>query len=471
MTCRLCQLKRILRPMIWWHYKQLLKLLAVLLGIHSAAFALGPHEILILANGREPDSVEVAKHYARLRQVPECNIVVLQMPASIKAQAPGIKPEDFTRLIWTPATQVAKARGLDDHILAWVYSTHFPIRTYSQPSVSLQGLTFMRNHMPESKVIGDGSYHSPLFAGPDKPRDTGYAPQSFGAAAELLRREMPLPSMTLGYTGERGNTKAEVIACLEKGKRSDYTQPTGSIYFVTSGDVRSVCRRWQFADAVRNLKRMGVQASVGDTFPKDKTDVMGVMMGSQLVKPETVGRFLPGCMAEHLTSFAAAFDYKTQTKISRWIAAGVTASAGAVCEPMSIWAKFPNARFYNHYASGCTVIESFYQSIRCPFQIMLVGDPLAAPWASSPATLDITGLKAGDLVSGPRSIQVGIESKSNRSFRRVVHLIDGRIAGEGRTFTLSAEGLKPGTHTLRIVAYETGLVQSQSFLILPFKTQ
>ena len=398
MTCRLCQLRRILRPMIWWHYKQLLKLLAFLLGIHSAAFALGPHEILILANGREPDSVEVAKHYARLRQVPECNIVVLQMPASIKAQAPAIKPEDFTRLIWTPTTQVAKARGLDDHILAWVYSTHFPIRTYSQPSVSLQGLTFMRNHMPESKVIGDGSYHSPLFAGPDKPRDTGYAPQSFGAAAELLRREMPLPSMTLGYTGERGNTKAEVIACLEKGKRSDYTQPTGSIYFVTSGDVRSVCRRWQFADAVRNLKRMGVQASVGDTFPKDKTDVMGVMMGSPLVKPETVGRFLPGCMAEHLTSFAAAFDYKTQTKISRWIAAGVTASAGAVCEPMSIWAKFPNARFYNHYASGCTVIESFYQSIRCPFQIMLVGDPLAAPWASSPATLDITGLKAGACV-------------------------------------------------------------------------
>jgi len=121
-------------------------------------FALGPHEILVLAHGSEPDSIEVAKAYARMRHVPDANVVVLHMPAWRSGQAPVIRPEDFTRLIWGPATQAAKARGIDDHILAWVYSTHFPIRIDSQPPVSLQGLTFMRNHMPESKAIGEGSY-------------------------------------------------------------------------------------------------------------------------------------------------------------------------------------------------------------------------------------------------------------------------------------------------------------------------
>jgi hypothetical protein len=106
-------------------------LVASLTVLSSSGFALGPHEILILANGKEPDSIEVAKAYARQRQVPEANIVVLNMPAIASGQAPLMSPEDFTRLIWSPATHAAKARGIDDHILAWVYSTHFPIRLTS----------------------------------------------------------------------------------------------------------------------------------------------------------------------------------------------------------------------------------------------------------------------------------------------------------------------------------------------------
>ena len=30
--------------------------------------------------------------------------------------------------------------------------------------------------------------------------------------------------------------------------------------------------------------------------------------------------------------------------------------------------------------AGCTLIESLYQAVRCPLQLLPVGEPLASPW-------------------------------------------------------------------------------------------
>ena len=81
-------LHRMFYPKIRW----VLLLLVGALCMPQSGFALGPHEILILANGKEPDSIEVAKAYARQRQVPEANIVVLNMPAIAAGQAPVMSP-------------------------------------------------------------------------------------------------------------------------------------------------------------------------------------------------------------------------------------------------------------------------------------------------------------------------------------------------------------------------------------------
>ncbi len=453
-----------------------LRIRLLLLAISSAlwvshvAMALGPHEILVLANGGEVDSIEVAKAYARMRQIPDVNVVVLRLPTWKPNQAPVMTSQDFTRLIWSPAKQAAKARGIDDHILAWVYSTHFPIRIDAQPPISLQGLTFMRNRMPEPKEVADGSYVSPMFAGPNAHGANTYGPQSFDSMQQLLREDMPLPCMALGYTGPRGNTKDEVLACLQTGTLSDATNPAGAVYFVTNSNVRSQCRQWQFPSAAAGLRNMGVRATIGEAFPEGKRDVIGVMMGTSTVTPSKVGRFLPGSMAEHLTSAAAMFDSANQTKISRWIAAGATASAGTVWEPMSIWSKFPNARFFNHYASGCTMIESFYQAISCPLQIMIIGDPLAAPWAPN-ASLSIAGVEEKETISAPRQIDVYLRTQPGVSFRRVVYLVDGLVCGHGKSFTLDPAGLAPGTHELRVVAYRIGFVRSQVFDVRIFRTE
>jgi uncharacterized protein (TIGR03790 family) len=456
-------MKRLSRALVW---------LAV--SLPGVALALGPHEILLLSNGNSPDSVMVAKEFAKLRQVPEINVVRLNLPVPAAGQPAEVTPDDFTRLIWSPASRAAQERGIENQILAWIYSTDFPVAVKTSPELSIQGLTFLRNRQPDPAGVGQGTIASELFAGPDRTGATAaHLTRTLDVARDWLGQEMPLPSMMLGFTtGPTGNKKETVVQCLKKGRASDSTFPRGVIRFVTSGDIRSTCREWQFFGARQELLGMGIRAEVVDALPSGASDILGVMMGTANL-PGALGRgYLPGCMAEHLTSAGAVFHSPDQSKLTAWIEAGATASSGAVSEPFSIWEKFPAARFYVHYAAGSCMIESFYQSIRCPLQILLVGDPLASPWAPK-AELAIRSLeraKEGD----PLRVRCDIAAEPAACFGRVVFLVDGKpvdekagiVSGAGGRpldFEVKPRALAKGSHTLRVIAYRTGWLRSQVF--------
>jgi uncharacterized protein (TIGR03790 family) len=435
------------------------------LAIPCVALALGPHEVLVLANDKSADSVQVAKDFVRLRQVPESNIVRVSVPVSDSGVPEEISPEAFTREIWEPAVKAMRERGIGDHILAWVYSADFPTRINtggpSIANISVQGLTFLRNVLPEPSIVSNGWYVSQLFTGPNNPNSPPYLSRTLDFYAEWLGKDMPLPSMMLGHTGRNGTDMKTIAKCMENGLASDGTMPKGTIYFVTSVDARSVARQWQFPMAKKMLSDLGVKAVITDSFPKGMPDVMGLMMGVAFVDPEQGNCYLPGCMAEHFTSSAGIFDADDQTKLSAWIKAGATASDGAVTEPYAKWPKFPGAQFFVHYASGCTMIESFYQAIKCPLQLAIIGDPLAQPWAPK-AILTIGGLN-GDTVSGKVKLQADVKSESGGSFGKYVYLLDGRIVGRGRIYELDTSKIQNGLHTLRAVASRTGEVKSQVF--------
>ncbi len=425
--------------------------------------ALGPHEVLLLANSRSAQSVSIAREYAKLRGIPESNIVELAVSQFDAADGVRISSDQFTEHIWKPACAVVRERGLQDQILAWVYSTQFPTVVHSAYEVSITGLTFLRNQWLEEQDVKKAVTASPLFCGPipDGRTSTYFAPKTLDVWKDWLRDDMPLPSMMLGYTGKRGNEQADVIACLRRGVESDATKPSGTVYFATNDDVRSACRDWQFARAASALQRLGVNAVVMDMLPSGRNDVLGLMTGARTIKPASVGTFLPGSMAEHFTSFAAAFHVANQTKLSAWIKNGATASSGTVTEPLANWRKIPSAHFYAHYASGCTMLESFFLAVRSPFEILFVGEPLASPWKSK-AVVTIRGLENAT-VSVPRTIRADVEADEGMRFRRFVYLVDGRVKGEGDSFLLDPSGLAEGEHTFRVVAYSTGFVAQQAF--------
>lgn len=425
------------------------------------AHALGPHELLLLSNARSPDSMRVADAFARLRGVPDVNRVALDLPESWPAHPMDVSPSDFERHIFSPASAAARERGIDGHVLAWVYSVDFPTRVTTTPATSLTGATFVRGRFPPAREIEDGRYASPLFAGPHGRRGTAHFSQSLDVSRAWLAGEMPLPAMMLGYTGPRGNSIEQVLACLAHGARAGESAPQGVVFFITSDDVRSRCREWQFLPAVEELRARGIAAEILPSIPTGEVTAVGLTLGTAVLPPTPSLRLAPGALAEHLTSFAAVFEDGGQTKLTEWIARGAAASCGTVTEPRSIWTKFPNARLHVHYAAGCTAIESFYQAVRSPLQLLIVGDPLAAPYARPDCRARLRGLTDSP-AAGMLRVELLLDGTDAERFLQFAFWLNGRPAGGDRVVWLDTDELQPGsTNRLRAVAYETGFVRRQ----------
>lgn len=441
--------------------------LILLLCVLGTARGLGPHEVLLLVNRSSPASLHVANEYAALRGIPDENVVRLALPDSVLEPQAEISPTDFVKYIWEPARRAIEARGLGDRILAWVYSVDFPVRVATWPPMSLQGMTLTGGRAPTSQEIEKGTWLSPLFAGPDRPDGPVAESRGLRWFRDILGDRMPVPSMMLGFTGSRGTDVTTVLECLRKGASSDGTKPAGTVFFVVSDDVRSKCRAWQYPAAQRELAALGVKTAVVPRVPGGAS-MLGAMLGCAWGHLMFAGEptYVPGCVVDNLTSAGAIFNNPDQTKLTHWLLRGATASEGTVFEPLAIWTKFPSARFFAHYANGCTILESFFQSIRCPLQILLVGDPLARPFAPPlPAVLKEAPAEAGRRMF---TLQVGGDVPAGLEYS---FWLDGKpLARRAPLSSVEVDESRVGGgyHTLRGVAETTAPVPQEGSALAEF---
>ena len=438
-----------------------------------AAQALGPHEVLLLVNRQSETSLEVANHYARLRRIPAQNIIHLDVPEGALAERAEISWADFQRTIREPVAAEVKRRGLADHALGWAYAPDFPVRiTGDGPALSLQGATYVGAQRPAPASVQTGQYHAPTYAGPDRPQGPFAESHSLEFFAASLQDRMPTPSMLLGYAGARGMTAAQIIDHLKAARSADGTQPTAPIWFVTNGDVRVQARAWQFADAAHELQQLGVAVQRTDEPPRQAGDLGGLMLGQRLIEPERYGRLVPGAAADHLTSFAAHFHVADQSKLTAWLTHGAAVASGTVVEPTAAWSKFPQARLFAHAARGCTWLEAYAQAVRCPLELLVVGDPLCAPFAPPrPVSLALLSESPDAAVSNQIEFSAApLRAEAGRTFD-FLYLLDGRTLpkAQGGRISLDTRSLSDGWHELRVVTYEAGGVRHQAFATRGFR--
>lgn len=433
--------------------KHVFYILFPLCWVHPALAQL-PHESILLINRSSEASAKVANVFAAARGVPARNIVHLELPEHVNGEEIGISPVDFTEHIWEPAWQQIRERGFkEDEVLAWIYSVDFPTRVHTAPPTSLTGLTLVRNQMPEKNQVSTGKAVSPLFGGASglggpPPR----SPYSLDAFVANLSTNMPLPSMMLGFLGKEGSTVDEVLACIQRGIQSDATRPKEGIYFsITTDKARSGPREWQYAPVTEELARIGIAARTVTNLPAGAKNVIGLLTGKPVVNPGRIASYAPGAMTEHLTSSAGNFR-AGQTKLTAWINAGATASCGTVVEPRNYWMKFPHARFYVYYASGCTMLESFYQAIASPLQQIIIGEPFARPWRL-PLNVRVRELPPQPPSTTPR-FQAVMQPRIDKVEYSYRFLLDGHAVGPtdgSDTLALDTSSLSDGYHELTVV--------------------
>lgn len=176
-------------------------------------------------------------------------------------------------------------------------------------------------------------------------------------------------------------------ALIDRGVRSDGSMGLkgalpANVHMVTTSDsVRSV--RQAFFPPAGPVPQAGLNVYLDHTDAlKNASRVLFYLTGRAQVDFLDTIDFLPGALADHLTSYGGALDKPHgQMTVLSWIDAGATGTYGTTSEPCAHWQKFPHPQaLVLFYVQGATAIESYWKSVAWPQQGLFVGEPLAAPF-------------------------------------------------------------------------------------------
>lgn len=286
--------------------------------------------------------------------------------------------------------------------------------------------------------------------------------------------EQYLLSTMLGVTSGRGNSVSEVLSALRRSVQADGTQPEGTIYLMVNGNVRSTTRQGVFSATKAALAELGVKAEiVQGTIPKQRDDVQGCVVGTAGFDWKSSGsQILPGAICEHLTSFGGMMRERAgQTPLSEFIRYGAAGSSGTVTEPFAIQAKFPFPFIHVHYARGCTLAEAFYQSVRGPYQLLIVGDPLCRPWAKLPQVA-VPEIKPHQKLAGFVTFHPEVTDRPAEEIDRYELFLNGQLVGTCEAwgeFDIDTTLFPDGHHELRVVAVTRDALATRGGAILPVR--
>jgi hypothetical protein len=423
-------------------------------------------EAFLIVDPTRLDAMYVGNYYLNARDIPGVNVLYMDPTSPDYVTFAGDQRDALLGML--------ENRGIRDHVHYHVMPPASSFYVYA-PGLITDGCS------PVTRFSLSAVYtliynKSGILGGMPSSRDNRYfgldnTPYAFdstikwkdGVPSTDDKGHMYFIGAYLGYTGERGNTVAEIIDMIDRSVAVDGTFPAGTFYFMeTTDELRSGPRHDKFPTVVADILALGGAAEhLYAVLPSGRHDCLGIMTGWDW--PDIDGTdmtILPGAFCDHLTSYAGTFDSSSQTKMSRWIAKGASGSWGAVEEPCNYPGKFPHPRMHVYYYQGLSLGESVFRSIGfLPFQGLLLGDPLTRPFAYLP------DVQVPDAPGGPVSgtlvlTPVATATCPGAQIAELSLLIDGVVHSSiapGEQFVVDTSAVSDGWHDLRVLAYDDTL--------------
>jgi uncharacterized protein (TIGR03790 family) len=376
---------------------------------------LTPTQLGVVVND-DPDSVALAEYYRSRRGIPDDNLIHVRF-ARDRAT---LSEDEFARV------KLAVDRATPPHVQAFALTWARPWRVDCMSITAAFAFGFDKDYCAsECKPTQPSAYFN---SGASQPY-----------AAHRIRPAMSLAAGSLDAAKR----------LVDRGVAADGKNPAGTAYLVSTPDPQRNVRAASY-DKTRTLMRAIIPTQIVKAEAiRDRRDIMFYFTGLARVPHIETNTYLPGAMADHLTSAGGALFGQGQMSILRWIDAGATGSYGAVTEPCNFPQKFPlPAIAMAHYLQGETLIEAYWKSVAMPGQGIFVGEPLARPFA---------GVRAesgnGTLRIRARAIEPGLyavqRSASNRPVPGnwpVAHRLgrEGHHAEQGRAWLLSVRAPRAG---------------------------
>jgi uncharacterized protein (TIGR03790 family) len=311
--------------------------------------------VLIVANQASSNSLELANYYRLKRQVPPEHVLKISWPGSNIQWT----YQEFTNLLLNPILAFVSQNASTSQIQYVVLSMNIPYRISGSQNNSTTSALYY------GYKAGSDPNNSYAFS------EARFATDRPGSATTNAFLAMMLTA----------NSLADAKRLIDQGVDSDHTSPSQTAWLVKSKDPDRNKRFRAFDNAIFNARLAGyslVRTNSTDSPPW--TNMLGCQLGLANfdVSPNSL---LPGAIADSMTSYGGQiFENPGQTTLLEFIEAGGSGSYGTVTEPLAITAKFPDPMVYFYQARGFTLAECYYQSVQQPYQGLLVGEPLAAPW-------------------------------------------------------------------------------------------
>ncbi|MBI3560686.1 MAG: TIGR03790 family protein [Gammaproteobacteria bacterium] len=310
--------------------------------------SLRAEELAIIVNDNDPASVEIAEYYRRRRHIPEKNTIHVRIdPSNVNL------PSTLFNQLW-PVVKQQTPVYVQAYVLTWT-------KPYK---VDCMGITAAFAFGFDPRYCASGcrmTAANPYFSSQSK---YPYDDYKFR------------PSMMLA-----GKNLAEVKRLIDRGIHADHTYPQGTGYLLSTTDASRTVRDVLFAKIKQVYGGFLHIEALKQNYITGKKDVLFYFTGSKFVSKLTSNNFLPGAIADHLTSSGGQLTDSQQMSILEWLSAGATGSYGTVAEPCNIPGKFPNpAVVIDRYINGESLIEAYWKSVDMPGQGVFVGEPLARPY-------------------------------------------------------------------------------------------
>lgn len=304
----------------------------------------------VIVNDDDPDSIAIAKYYQDKRGIPAANLIHVRF----KPGQSSLSREEFINL--KRRVDRATPREVQAYALTWA-------RPYRVDCMSITAAFAFGFNPAFCASSCKPTQPSPYFnSNVDRPY-----------ATYKMRPTMSLAAASVD----------EAKKLIDRGVASDGSNPAGTAYLVSTTDK---------ARNVRAATYGTLQAQMAPVMPTEivqanalvkKNDVMFYFTGLTHVTALDTNTFLPGAMADHLTSAGGELFGGSQMSSLRWLEAGATGSYGAVVEPCNFPGKFPVPGVaMAHYLQGETLIEAYWKSVQMPGQGLFIGEPLARPFAN-----------------------------------------------------------------------------------------
>ncbi len=310
---------------------------------------LGANELAVIINKADPLSATLGEYYVAKRKIPRKNVIYIHFAPNKNVMS----KEEFSVL----KRQVDEATpfNVQAYALTWVA----PFRVDCMSITTAFAMGFDPAFCAEGcKPTRENPYFNSLSRRPWS---------DFGIR----------PTMSIAATSLQNG-----ISLIRNGVAADFSYPAGTAYLVSTSDKYRNVRSRFYPDLIKRIGPIFNLETIKTNTLEDKHDVFFYFTGLTKVKKLDTLTFLPGAIADHLTSAGGALTGSGQMSALRWLEAGATGSYGAVVEPCNFIQKFPLPTVVmQHYLYGNTLIEAYWKSVVWPGQGIFIGEPLAKPFS------------------------------------------------------------------------------------------